>query len=321
MLTDPKSSPRCKIGIVLPEGEHDMAGKTARWSDFVAMANTAEQIGLDSVWLVDHLIYRGKTSQGRAVLVEQQGCWECWSMLTGIAAVTKRVELGSLVTPTAFRIPAVFAKQIDALEEISGGRVILGVGAGWNEPEFTAFGLPFDKRVSRFEEAFTIIRTLLQEGAIDFKGEYYSARDCEICPRGPRPHGPPLMIGSRGKRMLRITLPHVQMWNGYLSPQESVASRVPPLTEMLDAACRDAGRDPADIERTISIMVDPSGRHEVPVSMHPETAVPVTGSPEEIAASLKAFADLGVGHLQMYLVPNTLETIEGFHKVLEAMGR
>ncbi len=308
---------RCKIGIILPEGENDMAGQTARWADYQAMAHMAEQIGLDSIWYVDHLIYR----EGEATVVEQQGVWECWTMLTGLAAITKRVELGSLVTPTSFRNPAVFAKQIDAIEEISNGRIILGLGAGWNEPEYTAFGLPFDKRVSRFEEAFTIIRTLLREGAIDFDGKYYSARDCELSPRGPRAEGPPLMIGSQGKRMLRISLPHVQMWNAWLCPGESIATRVPALRENVDSACGEVKVDPAEIERTVSIIVDQSGRHEVPASMDPDTATPLTGSPEEIAAGLEAFADEGVSHIQIYLVPNTVETLERFRKVLHAMGR
>lgn len=306
-----------KIGIILPEGENDMAGETARWRDYQAMATMAEQIGLDSLWYVDHLLYR----EGKATVVEQQGVWECWTILTALAAVTERVELGSLVTPTSFRNPAVFAKQIDAIEEISNGRIILGLGAGWNEPEYAAFGLPFDRRVSRFEEAFTIIRTLLQEGAIDFDGEYYSARDCELAPRGPRAEGPPLMIGSQGKRMLRISLPHVRSWNAWLCPGASNATRVPALRENVDAACADVGVDPSTIERTVSIIVDQSGRHEVPASMDPDTAVPLTGSAEEIAAGLQAFADEGISHIQVYLVPNTLESIERFQKVLEAMGR
>jgi alkanesulfonate monooxygenase SsuD/methylene tetrahydromethanopterin reductase-like flavin-dependent oxidoreductase (luciferase family) len=306
-----------KIGIILPEGENDMAGETARWRDYQAMATMAEQIGLDSLWYVDHLLYR----EGKATVVEQQGVWECWTILTALAAVTERVELGSLVTPTSFRNPAVFAKQIDAIEEISNGRIILGLGAGWNEPEYAAFGLPFDRRVSRFEEAFTIIRTLLQEGAIDFDGEYYSARDCELAPRGPRAEGPPLMIGSQGKRMLRISLPHVRSWNAWLCPGASNATRVPALRENVDAACADVGVDPSTIERTVSIIVDQSGRHEVPASMDPDTAVPLTGSAEEIAAGLQAFADEGISHIQVYLVSNTLESIERFQKVLEAMGR
>ena len=314
---NPSKSAGCKIGIILPEGENDMAGETARWRHYQAMAQVAEQIGLDSIWYVDHLIYR----EGKATVVEQQGVWECWTMLTGLAAITQRVELGSLVTPTSFRNPAVFAKQIDAIEEISDGHVILGLGAGWNEPEYTAFGLPFDKRVSRFEEAFTIVRTLLREGVIDFDGTYYSARDCELAPRGPRAEGPPLMIGPQGKRMLGISLPHVQMWNGWLCPGESNAARVPPIREHIDPACKEAGRDPTDIERTVSIILDQSGRHEVPASMDPDTAIPLTGSVEEIAAGLQAFADEGISHIQIYLVPNTLETLERFQKVLAAMGR
>ena len=311
------TKPACKIGVILPEGENDMGGKTARWRDYEAMARMAEQMGLDSIWYVDHLLYR----EGKATVVEQQGVWECWTILTGLAAVTERVELGSLVTPTSFRNPAVFAKQIDAIEEISDGRIILGLGAGWNEPEYLAFGLPFDKRVSRFEEAFTIIRTLLHDGAIDFEGSYYSARDCELCPRGPRPQGPPLMIGSQGKRMLRISLPHVQSWNAWLCPGDNSAGRVPELRDNVDAACLEVGRNPSDIERTVSIIVDQSGRHEVPASMDPDTAKPLTGSPEEIAAGLQAFADEGISHIQIYLVPNTLETLEQFRKVLEALGR
>ena len=307
---------RMKLGIILPEAEFDMAGGTAGWRDFKAMAQLAEQIGLDSVWFVDHLLYRNPESA-----IKQQGAWECWSMLTALAAITERVELGSLVTPTSFRNPAVFAKQIDAVEEISGGRVILGLGAGWNEPEYKAFGLSYDRRVSRFEEAFTIIRTLLRDGEIDFEGAYYTARDCELCPRGPRPAGPPLMIGSSGPRMLGIALPHVDMWNAWLCRGDSSAAEVPELRALVDAACAGAGRDPADIERSVSINVDPSGCGDLPISMAADGVTPLTGSPQEIAAGLQAFADQGIGHLQFCLAPNTLESVEQFHRVLEAMGR
>ena len=305
-----------KLGIILPEAEFDMAGGTAGWRDFKAMAQMAEQIGLDSVWFVDHLLYRNPESA-----IKQQGAWECWTMLTAIAAVTERVELGSLVTPTSFRNPAVFAKQVDAVEEISGGRVILGLGAGWNEPEYLAFGLAYDRRVSRFEEAFTIIRTLLHDGEINFEGTYYTARDCELCPRGPRPEGPPLMIGSTGPRMLGIALPHVQMWNAWLCRGDNSADEVPELRELVDAACAGVGRDPADIERSVSIVIDPSGRNELPTSMAADAVKPLTGSPQEIAAGLQAFADEGISHLQFCLAPNTLEALEQIHKVLEAMGR
>ena len=175
-----------KLGLILPEAEYDMAGATPRWSDLAAMARLAEEIGFDSLWFVDHLIYRDEMTT-----LEQQGVWECWSILAALAAVTRRVELGSLVTPTSFRNPALLAKIVDTVDEISGGRVILGLGAGYHAAEYRAFGFPHDHRASRFEEAFTIIRHLLRDGSVDFDGQYYSARECELRPRGPRRNGPP----------------------------------------------------------------------------------------------------------------------------------
>lgn len=305
----------CKLGVILPEAEADMAGATARWSDFAAMARLAEDMGLDSVWFVDHLIYRGDDM----TTLDQQGCWECWSILAALAAVTERVELGSLVTPTSFRNPALFAKQVDTVEEISGGRVIVGLGAGYHDAEYEAFGYPTDHRVARFEEAFTIIHGLLRDGAIDFEGTYYSARECELRPRGPRPNGPPLMIGSKGPRMLRATLPYVNQWNAWLSGTRSNADQVPALRELVDDACHLAGRDPATLERSVSIMVDQTGTLEIGPSMKPDTADPLTGSPEEIAAGIRAFADEGISHLQMYLVPNTIRSIERFGAVLDVL--
>ena len=154
-----------RIGLILPEAEDDMGGATARWCDLAGMARLAEDIGFDSVWFVDHLIYREELT-----MLEQQGVWECWSILAALAATTSRVELGSLVTPTSFRNPALFAKMVDTVEEISGGRVILGLGAGYHAAEYRAFGYPHDHRASRFEEAFTIIHSLLRKGQIDFEG-------------------------------------------------------------------------------------------------------------------------------------------------------
>lgn len=305
-----------KLGLILPEAEWDMGGKTAGWSDYVAMARLIEDMGFDSIWFVDHLLYRGE-----ATSIEQQGVRECWSILAGLAAVTERVELGSLVTPTSYRNPAMLAKIVDTVEEISGGRIILGLGAGWHGDEYRAFGYPFDRLVSRFEEAFTIIRGLLVDGAVDFEGTYYSARDCELRPRGPRPNGPPIMIGSTGKRMLRITVPHVQMWNAWLCAERNNADEVPARRELVDAACRDAGRDPATLERTISIQVDPTGTGKIPVSMAPDTATPLSGSAQEIAAGIREFAQQGITHLQVGLVPNTIESIENFGEILEELDR
>src|SRR4029453_2259525 len=116
------------------------------------------------------------------------------------------------------------------------------------ESEFRAFGIPFDHRIDRFEEAFTIVSGLLRDGAIDFDGRYYQARDGELLPRGPRPGGPPLMIGSNGERMLRITAPHVRAWNSWYADTGNAPSGIAPLRDRVDVACRAAGRDPGDVE-------------------------------------------------------------------------
>ena len=138
---------------------------------------------------------------------------------------------------------------------MSGGRFVLGLGAGWNETEFRAYGYPYDHRIDRFEEAFTIIRTLLRDGAIDFDGRWYQARDCELLPRGPRPAGPPLMIGSNGPRMLRITMAHADSWNSWYNDLGNRPDGVARLRDVVDEACREVGRDPAEVERTVAVLV------------------------------------------------------------------
>ena len=303
----------CKLGLILPEAERDMGGETPRWKDFARMAAFAEDIGLDSLWFVDHLLYREEATQ-----FEQQGVWECWSILTGLAAITERVELGSLVTPTSFRNPAVFAKTVDAVEEISDGRVILGLGAGWHGGEYDSFGIPFDRRVSRFEEAFTIIRSLLRDGTIDFEGTYYSARNCDLCPRGPRPNGPHLMIGSNGPRMLGITLPYVDSWNTWLCDDRSAPDEIPAMREKVDARCCEVGRDPATLGRSCSIAIDPTGKREIPGCI-PARAEPLTGSAEAVAEAIHAFADEGIDHIQIYMVPSTMQSIEWLAELVQVL--
>jgi alkanesulfonate monooxygenase SsuD/methylene tetrahydromethanopterin reductase-like flavin-dependent oxidoreductase (luciferase family) len=263
--------------------------------------------------LGEHLLYRWPDRPPR-------GPWEAWSTLAAIAASTSRIEFGPLVACTAFHNPAVLAKQADTIDEISGGRLILGLGAGWNETEFRAFGIPFDHRVDRFEEAFTIIRTLLQDGAIDFDGRFYQARDCELRPRGPRTGGPPLMIGSNGPRMLRIAVPHVQAWNSWFSDIGNAPSGVAPLRDRVDDACRDVGRDPAEVERTVAVLVGlPGGTGRIQGSYAEEPPPPLEGAPEVMAEQLRAYAREGIGHVQLVLDPITRGSIEAFAPVLRML--
>jgi alkanesulfonate monooxygenase SsuD/methylene tetrahydromethanopterin reductase-like flavin-dependent oxidoreductase (luciferase family) len=299
---------RLKIGVQLPEVEY-----VATWPQVREMARTAEGIGLDSVWLGDHLLYQWTDAPSR-------GPWEAWTSLAAIAAVTERIQLGPLVAAASFHNPAMLAKKAATLDEISGGRLILGLGAGWNEAEYLAYGFPFDHRVSRFEEAFTIIRTLLHDGRCDFVGTYYQLRNCELLPRGPRPEGPPLMVGSEGERMLAITLPHVQAWNAWFSWFGNTVEGYRPLRARIDDACRRAGRDPADVERTVALFVafpDAVGR-----SMGDRTAPDVTPLPSQPAAladALRSFAEEGVSHVQLVLDPITADSIGRLAPVLDLL--
>ncbi|MDP9372274.1 MAG: LLM class flavin-dependent oxidoreductase [Chloroflexota bacterium] len=296
-----------KVGVLLPTIEGGMARATPRWTDLVAMAQRGEAVGFDSIWLVDHFFYHMPRRE------EQAGVWECWTLLSALAAATSRVELGTLVLCTGFRNPALLAKMADTVEEISGGRLILGLGAGWNEYEYKAFGYPFDHRVSRFEEALTIIHGLLKNGEVNFVGRFNEARECALRPRGPRPGGPPLMIGSSSPRMLGLTARYADQWNTFHTSPENLAAR----RADVDAACHEAGRDPATLVRTAAVRVNLLGR----TGSQGAAAPPLTGTPEAIAAGLLAYVREGATHLQLIPDPSTLAGIEALAPVLELLDR
>ena len=311
-----------KVGLLLPATEGTMAGDSARWGDLAAMARRAEALGFDSLWVSDHLLFRLPGREAQPV-----GMWEGWSLLAALAAVTSRIELGPFVNCVGFRNPALTAKMAATIDEISGGRLTLGLGAGWHRPEYDAFGIPFDRRASRFEEAFAIIRGLLRDGHVDFAGEFYQARDCELRPQGPRPGRIPLMIGSKGPRVLRAAVPHVDSWNGDWT---SGPGAIPPLRETVDAACRDVGRDPATLERSVGVLIDlpsldpeRSGRVSVRGATEPTTKPdpPATGTPEQLAELLRGYAHEGISHVQVSLDPSTVAGVEDFARVLDLLDR
>ncbi|HEX5147935.1 MAG TPA: LLM class flavin-dependent oxidoreductase [Candidatus Limnocylindrales bacterium] len=299
-----------KVGIQLPEVEREV-----RWHELLDMVRAIEDLGFDSIWVGEHLLYHWPDRAPR-------GPWEAWTLMAAVAATTTRVEFGPLVACTNFHNPALLAKQATMIDEISGGRLVLGLGAGWNETEFRAYGFPYDHRVDRFEEAFTIIRTLLRDGAIDFDGRWYQVRDCELLPRGPRPDGPPLMIGSNGPRMLRMTVPYVRSWNSWFSNTGNRAEGVPPLRDLVDEACRDAGRDPAEVERTVAVLIRlPGGIGRLQGDYSTDAPAPVEGSPAEIADVLRGYAGQGIAHVQLVLDPITLGSIQALEPVIEELDR
>ena len=300
-----------KVGVQLPEVE-----RVVRWPEQLALARRIEDLGFDAVWVGDHLLYRWPG------VADARGPWECWTMLAAIAASTSRIALGPLVASTSFHAPAMLAKQAATVDEISGGRLILGLGAGWNQTEYEAFGFPFDHRIARFEEAFTIIRTLLREGAIDFDGTYYQVRDCELLPRPTRAGGPPLLLGSSGERMLRIAAPHIDAWNAWYNATGNTPAGVGPLLESVDAAARAAGRDPAEIERTVAVLVQLPGGTGRLMGDTTMGAIPaLSGPPEAIAEELRAYARAGIGAVQLVLDPISLGSLDSLAAVLELLDR
>ncbi|MDQ3855908.1 MAG: LLM class flavin-dependent oxidoreductase [Chloroflexota bacterium] len=293
-----------KIGVVLPMAEDTDNGYVPSYLEIRDRALQAEEAGFDSVWLFDHLIFRFPDEP-------VGGIWEVWTLLAALADATQRVELGTIVLCVPFRIPAVLAKMADTLDEVSGGRLILGLGAGWHQPEFDAFGVPFDHRAARFEEALQIIVPLLKKGSVDFHGTYYSASHCELRPRGPRPSGPPILVASHGQRMLRATAKYADCWN---TAWLGRASALPERRARLEAACADVGRDPATLEVTVGVSVSYEEAAEG------ETVDPqrqLKGTPEEVAAALHEYEAAGVGHVICSLQPETPASLEKLARALQ----
>jgi len=299
-----------RVSVQLPEVEREV-----RWPELLDMARAIEDLGFDGIWVGEHLLYRWPDREPR-------GPWEAWTLMAALAAVTSRVTIGPLVACTNFHNPALLAKQAATIDEVAGGRFVLGLGAGWNETEFQAFGFPYDHRIARFDEAFTIIRTLLREGAIDFDGDYYQARDCELLPRAAA-GSPKLLIGSNGPRMLQITAPHVEAWNAWYAATGNSPTGVARLRDIVDAACRDVGRDPAEIERTVAVHVRlPGGTgRAMGGTSTTEQIRPLEGDPETMAEELRAYAAAGIAEVQLVLDPIDRLAIERFAGVLPILDR
>ncbi len=298
------------LGLNLPYVEGTMDGATPRWADIRAMAEEAERVGFDAVWVSDHVGF-GDPDDGWG------GAWESWTLLTALAVATTRVQLGTYVSAIPYRNPALLAKMAETLDEVSGGRVVLGLGAGWNEPEFTAYGFPWERRFDRFEDGLRIIASMLRTGRADHEGRVESARGALVRPRGPRPDGLPIMVGAAAPRMLRLTAELADEWNaGMRTPEGAV-----PMSEALDSALAAAGRDPRTIRRSVEALVEPAG---VPVDdAGPDTfgswERPFAGAPGAIAAGLTRYQQLGFHHVQVQLRPNTVASVTAFAPVLEAL--
>ncbi len=291
-----------RIGLVLPIAESDGEHGTPPYAFIREIAVGAEAAGLDSVWVFDHLLFR---SEGKT-----EGVHECWTLLSAIAEATDRVELGTIVMCTAFRNPALLAKMAATLDHISHGRLILGIGCGWHDPEYEAFGYPTDHKVSRFEESLAVISGLIREGRADLEGQYVTARDAVLAP--PSRPDLPILIAAKRPRMLELTARHADAWNmaWFGLPDDRLAT----LRADLQAACERVGRDPATLTDTVGMVVQYPDLVWPAFELSPRA---ISGSSSDIAAGLAAHAAAGADHLIVVLEPCTPATVAEFGEAVE----
>jgi alkanesulfonate monooxygenase SsuD/methylene tetrahydromethanopterin reductase-like flavin-dependent oxidoreductase (luciferase family) len=285
-----------KVGVILPLSATEEDGGSPSYADIRKLALAVEDSALDSAWVYDHLIYRFPEKP-------VSGVQESWTILTGLAEATNRIDLGCLVFCVPFRNPAVLAKMAVTLDDVSGGRLILGLGAGWHQPEFDAFGIPFSNLVDRFEEALKIIVPLVKTGEVDFTGKYYSAPNCEMLPR-PKEGGIPVLVASFKPRMLKLTAEYADAWNtAWLGHADAMTDR----RAALDTALVETGRDPQSLDVTVGLNVSLPELGGGSEDIDPQKVI--AGSVEEVAAGLRAYLDAGAAHLICMLDPLNEESI------------
>lgn len=299
----PEGRTPMQFGLMLPMSEGSPSGKAPTFAELVTMTRAANEAGVDIAWYPDHFVFQWPPDFAPV------GAWECFTIIAGIAAATERIALGTMVACTGFRNAGVTAKMAEAIDEISGGRFILGLGAGWHEPEYEMFGYPFDHRVSRFEEAIEIIQPLLARGEVDYSGTYSQARQAVNRPRGPRAEGPPIIVGTSGERMLRLTARYADAWN---TVWHTEASQTVEQMAKLDRACAEVGRDPDSIVRTVGGNIAMPGYEGDGQNV-------IGGEPAAIAETLHGFQEAGFRHFMASLDPCTPETIAAYGRVIELM--
>ena len=276
-----------RVGLCIPIGERGPQRVAFRYREMRELAQAAESGGLDSIWVADHLFHRTDTGFER-------GVWESMSMLAALAEATERVELGPLVLCTPFRNPGMIAWAANSLDEVSDGRFVLGLGAGWHQPEFDAFGFEFGRRVSVFADALEVIAPLLRDGHVDYQGRF-SSGEATLHPRGPRPKGPPILVAGSGPRMLGLAARFADRWNSvwYGLPTDEFRDE----RRRLEEACAAIGRDTATIEVSVGIQVFD------PATVEANGPTSVVGRAPHILDALRAWHAEGVGEVMCRMEP------------------
>lgn len=313
-----------RLGLILPT----WTTGPLRYQEVLEIAKEAEAAGFDALWVTDHVLLpstyeelrrrAGATVHPDAV-AEPEGCLEAFTTLTALAVAIPRLELGTLVACAGYRNPVLLAKMADTLDDISEGRLVLGLGAGDSTGEHEMMGLPTDSPVGRFEEALQIIRGLFRQGEVDFSGQFYSARAAQLIPRGPRPQGPPILIGTLNPkpRMRRLVAQYADVWNGWQGYTDASAEVAQAAIEQIHDACREHGRDPSTLVLTTSVRVNVPGSGYRPAP----NERPLSGNPSEMAEVLRGHAALGVEQVQVALTMGGREGVQAFAKVIKELSR
>ncbi len=275
------------------------------WTELRELALLAEQVGFDALLVPDHLIFRASAYWGIQD-AESRGTWEAWTVLSALAEATTRVQLGPFVSASSFRHPALLAKMAVTLDEISAGRLLLGIGTGSHQPEYPAFGFEWDHLASRFEEALHVMVPLLRQGRVDFDGRYYHAEACELLPRGPRPTGPSVWIAAFGPRLMRLA---ARWADGFITAWHTDPSALAAPFAALNSACGEVGRDPTGVARMVGTFV----------AFESGDRPALRGSPQQIADGLHALAAAGASHITCMLAPADRRGVEHFARVIDAL--
>lgn len=314
-----------KVGLVLPSWEdYSGSGQSPDTASILATAAHIEACGFDSVWLVDHLVSEPAVDEAdfgyelpdfyRGLKI---GYWECWTLAAALAATTERVEIGTMVSNTGYRHPGLLAQMVNTIDDLSSGRITVGLGAGDYPGEHATFGFPFERRVGRFEEALQILRPLLRGEQVSFEGEFYRTHRAEVRPASKRPGGPPLMIGllKGGPRMKRLVAQYADVWNCWIAEDTRLDLYRDSLRD-ITSACEKHGRDPATLAKNVGIgFVFPGGNPEL------IGGNPITGSIAEITDQLAALLEEDADHYAVMLEPWTHDSIQHFAEIVQALRR